>query len=213
MVYRQTDKTRTHKEAIRQRILKVARDAVADGGFAAVHMSSVAAAAGLATGTLYRYFPSRGDLLADVFRLVTKREVEVMSAVSASGDAPALRLAAAVETFARRAMRAPGLAYALIFEPVDPLVDAERLVFRRSYAAILGGLVQEGVASGAFPEQNIPVVANCMVGALAEALVGPLAAKGQGSPEDRDADVQAIVTFCLAAVTQTQTKELTDESP
>ena len=206
MAYRQTDKTRTHKEETRQRILSVARDAVADEGFAAVHMTSVAAAAGLATGTLYRYFPSRGDLLADVFRLVTKREVDVMGAVAASDGTVPLRLAAAVETFARRAMRAPGLAYALIFEPVDPLVDAERLVFRRSYATILGGLVKEGVASGAFPEQNIPVVANCMVGALAEALVGPLAAKGQGSPDDRDADVQAIVTFCLSAVTQSQAR-------
>lgn len=200
MAYRSTDKTRTHKEGVRLTILKAAREAVAGGGFAAVHMSSVARDAGLATGTLYRYFPSRADLLADVFRLVTKREVTVMGAIADSGGSASLRLATAVEIFASRAMRAPGLAYALIFEPVDPAVDTERLVFRRSYATILGGLVEEGVANGEFPAQNIPVVANCIVGALAEALVGPLAANRQEKPADKDAEVQAIVTFCLNAV-------------
>jgi AcrR family transcriptional regulator len=206
MAYRQTDKTRTHKEEIRQRILKVTRDAVADGGFTAVHMSSVAIAAGLATGTLYRHFPSRGDLLADVFRLVTQREVEVMAEVTASDGLASERLAGAIETFARRAMRAPGLAYALIFEPVDPLVDTERLVFRRSYAEILAGVIGKGIASGEFPSQNTDVVANCVVGALAEALVGPLATGQTQNPEET---AQTIVTFCLNAVMHSPTSEVT----
>ena len=37
-------------------------------------------------------------------------------------------------TFARRALRNPRLAWALIAEPVDPLVDAERLAYRERYA-------------------------------------------------------------------------------
>jgi len=200
MAYRQTDKTRTRKEETRLRILAVAREAISEGGFGAVHMSLVAHAAGLATGTIYRYFPSKADLLADVFRLVTQREVDVMSEVAASNGSAPLRLAAAIETFARRAIQAPGLAYALIFEPVDPLVDAERLVFRRSYANIIGSLIDECIETGEFPAQNTAVVANCIVGALAEALVGPLADNRIGKIDDRENAVHTIRTFCLNAV-------------
>lgn len=201
MAYRQTDKTRHHKEETRARILGVARVMIAEGGFAAIHMSSVAAAAGLATGTLYRYFPSKADLLADVFRQVTQREVDVMGAVAASGGPATTRLCAAIETFARRAIRAPGLAYALIFEPVDPMIDVERLLFRQSYADIFAGLIAQGIANNEFPPQNIPVVANCIVGALAEALVGPLVST---QTRNREAAVQGIVAFCLNAVSGPQ---------
>jgi AcrR family transcriptional regulator len=201
MAYRATEKTRKHKEDLQQKILSVARDTVAEGGFAAVHMSSIAAAAGLATGTLYRHFPSKAELLAEVFRRVTKREVLVMSEIAASGGAAAPRLTDALEVFARRALQSPVLAYALIFEPVGTLVDSERLVFRRSYAEVLGRIIEDGITSGEFPAQNTAVVANCMVGALAEALIGPLAADPKTTSGERSADIQAIVSFCLNAVT------------
>jgi AcrR family transcriptional regulator len=206
MAYQQTDKTRRHKEETRLRILYTAREMITEGGFIAVHMSSVAHGAGLATGSLYRYFPCKADLLADVFRLVTQREVKVMAAVAASGGLATIRLAAAIETFARRAMRAPRLAYSLIFEPVDPLVETERLVFRSSYAKIIACLIEEGIASGEFPSQNAAVVANCVVGALAEALVGPLAASQTQNSEET---AQTIVTFCLSAVKHSPTSEVT----
>lgn len=200
MAYRATEKTRRQKEQVQQKILSVARQAVAEGGFAALHMSSIAAAAGLATGTLYRHFPSKADLLAEVFRRVTEREVRVMADIAASGGDPVLRLSDALEVFARRALQAPVLAYALIFEPVDTLVDSERLVFRRSYARVLGRIIDDGIKSGAFPAQNTAVVANCMVGALAEALIGPLVDKTTSSATDRTAEIQTILRFCLNAV-------------
>ena len=39
-------------------------------------------------------------------------------------------------TFAQRALRRPRLAWALIAEPVDPLVDAERLAYRARYSEL-----------------------------------------------------------------------------
>jgi len=200
MAYRQTERVLARKEKTRLLILKAARDAVAEGGFAAVQMSTVAAAAGLATGTLYRYFPSKTDLLTEIFRVVTQWEVDVMGQVAASDGTVRERLQAALEVFSARALQAPRLAYALIFEPVDPAVDAERLVFRRAYAEILGRLVEEGIANREFPKQDTAVVANCIVGALAEALVGPLAPGRSSTPEERQAAIDSIVSFCLNAV-------------
>ncbi len=59
------------------------------------------------------------------------------AAGEAGGSAAAARIAAAVETFARRALRGRRLAWALIAEPVDPAVEAERLVFRRAYRDVV----------------------------------------------------------------------------
>ena len=83
-------------------------------------------------------------------------------------------LAAAVETFARRALRGRRLAWALLAEPVDPAVEVERLAFRRAYAAGFEHVLREGVAAGELAPQNVELTAAALVGALGEALVGPL---------------------------------------
>ena len=48
----------------------------------------------------------------------------------------------------RRAQAAPTLAWSLIAEPVDPAVDAERLVYRQRYAELYQHLLSDGVAQG-----------------------------------------------------------------
>lgn len=50
--------------ARRQRVLQAALQLGADGGYDAVQMRDVAATAGVALGTIYRYFPSKDALLA-----------------------------------------------------------------------------------------------------------------------------------------------------
>jgi AcrR family transcriptional regulator len=45
-------------------ILRAARSVVMDGGFGAVQMNAVAAAADIAVGSIYRYYASRAELCA-----------------------------------------------------------------------------------------------------------------------------------------------------
>jgi hypothetical protein len=113
------------------------------------------------------------------------------------------RIAAAAEAFARRALGAPRLSYALIAEPVDPLVEAERLSFRRGYRDAFATALEEGVANGDLRELDSQVVAAAIVGALAESLVGPLSptSNGQGA-RHHDALVANVVRFCLSAITK-----------
>ena len=117
--------------------------------------------------------------------------------------------AAVVDAFARRALRGGRLAYALLSEPVDPAVEAERLVFRRDYRDLLAGIVAGGVASGELPRQRPEVTAAALVGAIAEALVGPLSraaaddrAGGRRQVTDAEADrlVAELVRFCVTAL-------------
>jgi hypothetical protein len=106
------------------------------------------------------------------------------------------RLAAWVEAFVRRALAAPVRAYALIAEPVDPAVEAERLVFRRAYADLVAAALREGIQRGELRALDVELTAAAIVGALAEALVGPLARR------DREADalVAGLQSFVLSAV-------------
>lgn len=201
MVYRPTEHTQARKAEVRLRILDVTRRLVATGGFGRVQISDVAKAAGIATGTVYRYFPSKPELFAEVFRLAAQREVDhVQDAADAPGPAVA-RLANALTMFTRRAVRGRRLAYSLLAEPIDPAIETERLRFRRSYDALFRRLIGDGIAAGEFLPQDEGVVAAAIVGALAEALVGPLTPDSALDDDAIDRRAQAIIAFCLRALT------------
>jgi AcrR family transcriptional regulator len=200
MVYRATARVVAHKADVRRRILLAARELVADGGFAAASVAAVAERAAVATGSVYRYFPSKGDLLAEVFRLASGREVDRMREVAAAEGTATQRLAAAIRTWATRAIEGRRVAYALIAEPVDPKVEAERLVYRRAYAEVLAELVVAGTESGEFTVADPEVAAAALVGALAEALVGPLAPDDDRLARGSATIINALVDICLRSV-------------
>lgn len=202
MAYRPTERTEARRLAARDRIVRAALELVAHGGYREASVAAVARRAGVATGTVYRHFPGKAELFAEVFRVASRREVDAVRD-AAHADAPAAdRLAVAVETFARRALAGRRLAWALIAEPVDPAVEAERLVFRRAYAEAFADAVRAGVEAGDLPAQDPALTATALVGAIGEALVGPTSPTS--SSTDHDALVEGLVQFCLRAVTATQ---------
>src|SRR3954451_23845364 len=109
MPYRPTPRTEARRTATRDRIVRAALDLVAHGGYREAQVAAVAKRAGVATGTVYRHFPSKAQLLTEVFRVASQREVDAVAAVT--GDTAAEQLAGAVETFARRALRGRRLAW------------------------------------------------------------------------------------------------------
>jgi AcrR family transcriptional regulator len=174
MPYRRTPAVQERLDATRAAIVDSAQALVAEQGYAGCSVASVATGAGVATGTVYRHFPDKGALFAEVFRVATQREVDAVAAAAAKPGTVTERVEACVETFARRALRSPRMAYALIAEPVDPQVEAERLTYRRAYRNIFAALVADAVDAGDLPPQDAQVSAAAVVGAMAEALVVPL---------------------------------------
>jgi AcrR family transcriptional regulator len=196
MPYRPTERTRARLAAARETIVDAAMAQLAEGGYASASVVAVARRAGVATGSVYRHFPSKSDLFAEVFRRASQAEVDLLKGMTVRGEPVAQRLAAWVEAFVRRALAEPVRAYALIAEPVDPVVEAERLVFRRAYADLFAGALRDGASRGELPPHDAELVAAAIVGALAEALVGPLARRDAGA----DALVAGLQTFVLSAV-------------
>jgi len=206
MAYRRTERVQEQLQDKRDRILQAVRAVVGEVGFRGAQVATVARAAGVATGTVYRHFPSKGELFAEALALNASHEIDVMAAVAASEGTAAARLADAVRVFALRAMLARRLAWAMIAEPVDPEVDTARLKYRRAFADVIQGLVEDGVAAAEFPPQNARVSAAGLIGALTEGLIGPLAQDADGPP-DAEALARAITGFCLQAVSARPYKE------
>ncbi len=185
----------------RQRLMRAAQELIEEGGYGAASVAAIADRAGVAAGTLYRHFPSKEELFVEVFRSVCGREEGAMRQAAghmASSPAPE-RLEGVLATFAERALRNPRLAWALIAEPVDPLVDAERLAYRERYAQVIAEALRAGIAAGELPEQNVQLTAAALVGGCGEALVGPLSPVSSQRPSSDDV-VGALRTFVRRAV-------------
>jgi len=188
------------RAVVRENILRATRTLLAGGGFKAAGMADIAAHAGVATGTVYLHFDSRADLFQEIFGLLAHREMSAMADAAGIGADAAVRLTSALDTFIDRAFRGRRLAYALIAEPVDPVIERERLIFHTAYTGVLETVIADGIADGSFRRTDARVAAACILGALVEALVERL---DPDTPADeaRDRIVMAsIVEFCVSGV-------------
>src|SRR3984885_4076830 len=185
----------------RARIMRATRHLIARGGFRAARITTVAAEAGLSTGSIYRYFPSQAQLFIEVLSAAGAHEIELLERITTSAESAPLRLQQAVEAFARRALEGRNLAYAFIAEPIGAQVEVARLRSRRDFSAVFQRLMIAGMRGGDFPPQDAEVAAACIVGAFTEALVGPIAPGSKAaSPRARARLIAAIGRFCVAAV-------------
>ncbi len=200
MAYRRTENVVRRLAAREETILDAAMAAAAEGGMGAVQIAPVAQRAGIAAGTVYRYFPAKTDLVAEMVAAVSARETAAMRAAAQAAPGPLSALAAAVVTFAARALRNRRLAWAVIAEPVDAQVDAVRLDYRKSLIAEIEALINAAIAGGHLPEQDSSLAAPAIVGALLEGLIGPLAPEMSEDPAQERQAVQGITLLALRAL-------------
>ncbi|MGN6869254.1 MAG: TetR/AcrR family transcriptional regulator [Solirubrobacteraceae bacterium] len=180
----------------RERLLASARELIETGGYGSASVVAIAERTGVAAATLYRHFPSKEELFIEVFRDVCGGEERAMrAAADEAGPGAVARLEAVLGTFARRALQNPRLAWALLAEPVDPLVDAERLEYRERYASLIATELRAAIDAGEIPSQDVSFTAAALVGGCGEALVGPLSSAAGG-----DEVVAAIQIFVRRAI-------------
>ena len=197
MSYRRSPLMQERIDDNRERIMRATRELIANGGFRAVSVSAVAKSAGLSTGAIYRYFPSKSRLLVHALTDAVDYEIDLLRRLTQAQTTAAERLRVAVDSFTRRALRGPHLAYAFIAEPIDPDVDAGRIACRVRFGEVFKDVLTDGIAAGEFPAQSVDVSSACIVGAFTEALVGPVSAANQ--PANAEHVIDEIVAFCLRA--------------
>jgi AcrR family transcriptional regulator len=186
----------------RERLLVAARELIEEGGYGSAPVTAIARRAGVAAGTLYRHFPSKVELFLEVFRDVCAGEEQAMVAAADSvgvRTGAVARLEAILATFARRALQNPRLAWALLAEPVDPMVDAERLAYKRRYSDLVARELRAAIDAGEIPPQDVAFTAAALVGGCGEVLVGPLSPVA-GSRPGADDVVIGIQAFTRRAI-------------
>src|SRR5258708_16903647 len=187
-------------EETHKRVLQVARDLIAEGGWAAAQISVIASRSALATGSIYRYFDSKVDLCVQVLAQVSEREAQVVAEiVDTDGDATS-RLGDTVAMFVRRAARKPRLAYALIAEPCEPELDEARLKYRDALAGQFARLIAEGIRRGEFIHMPPHVLSTCLIAAIMEPLITPLARAVTHPMPEIETLAEQVATVCVRIV-------------
>jgi AcrR family transcriptional regulator len=182
--------------ATRARLLDAAMELIGEGGYGSASVVAIAERAGVSAGALYRHFPSKIDLFSELFREVAERELEAMQTAGAESGTYLERLDAVLTTYATRALESPRLNWALVYEPVDPRLDADRLRSRTRYRESMAALIRAAIAAGELPDQDPDTSAAAVVGAMAESLLSPTSRAGGPDPEL----VARVVALCRRAV-------------
>jgi AcrR family transcriptional regulator len=193
----------------RERILRAARELVAENGWQDAQIALIAHRADVATGSVYRHFDSKAHLYAQVLAMVSEREVAVIRAIVESEGPASQRLVDAVFMFSLRAMRGRRLAYALIAEPCEAEIDVARLRYRAQLADVIAKVIREGVKSGEFVDVDPAIAASCVTGAFMEALVGPLAPEAAPDSAAARRVAQSIAALAARMVFRQSAPQLT----
>jgi len=194
MPYRRTENVARRLAARHDAIIAAARQIASEHGMAAVQIASVAERADIATGTVYRYFPAKTDLVAALLREIAVREIGALRRAASDAPGRLSALCAAILTFVARVRRGRRLAFAAIAEPVDAELDGARTAFRKSLAGEFAGLIAAATAEGRLPQQDAALSAAALTGLLIEGSIGPLA------PDETSRDRDLVQSLALAGL-------------
>jgi TetR/AcrR family transcriptional regulator, cholesterol catabolism regulator len=133
----------------RQRILDATLALASKGGYEAVQMRAVADRAGVALGTLYRYFPSKIHLLVSGLAREFERNQEKLDRTPIPGDTPYDRMLYVLGRLTRTMQREPMLTEAMTraFMFADPSAAAEVNTVARLMERMFTGAMHEGEPS------------------------------------------------------------------
>lgn len=159
------------RAAKRRQILSSAIEIFAEQGFFAARTREIAAAAGVAEGTIYLYFDGKDDLLLTAFR---EKVQEFSSSIAPLLADPAPfpeRLARFIEMQFAGIEAQPALATVLLMETRQSSKfygEPVREVLR-TYATAIDELLRRGMQEGALrADLDVPLARRAVVGALEE---------------------------------------------
>lgn len=199
MPYRRTENVERKLAARHEAILKAARALASEGGIGAVQIAPVASRAGIAAGTVYRYFPSKTELVAALAAAQSHVEIAALAKAADAAPGPLSALAAVLTTFGARVLADRRLAFALIAEPVERDLDEVRVGYRKELAGVFEQRIRAALAAGHLPDHDPAITAPALVGALIDGLIGPLAPAVRDAAAARAA-VQTLTLFGLRAL-------------
>jgi AcrR family transcriptional regulator len=135
-----------------QRLIRAALELFSSRGYHDTTTAQIAKKAGVAEGTIYRHFPSKQQLLNELYRAALRWAAKVVedSGGAAGASAPArARLALVAQGLVEGAVRDPAVVKLGLLERHEAVLDDESRKTARDFVAALERLIAEGKAEGA----------------------------------------------------------------
>ncbi|MCL4869339.1 MAG: TetR/AcrR family transcriptional regulator [Anaerolineae bacterium] len=204
MPYRTTDRTRDKKDAKRTAMMQAAVRVFAEKGYHAATVRDIVAAADVAIGTFYFYFPDKETLFVYLYEETADFLLRTVEQGLRRGDSWPGRLAAALQSFVNIATYEPAVVQLLLVGGVGavPALVESRGRFRNELADLWQEALDEAIAAGELRPQNSRLTAQGLAGAFDEIVLHLLSL-----PEPTmvaAAVIQEMTTFALRATGYSQ---------
>ncbi|MEM9513949.1 MAG: TetR/AcrR family transcriptional regulator [Actinomycetota bacterium] len=174
----------------KQQLLDAAAELFADRGYGATRVIDICAAAGVAKGLFYWYFPTKADLFAELVRTMRLRLRRAQGmAMAPEADAPTRIAQGAAESV--RFMAAHAGYFALLdVERADPEIAGVLDEGAGVYFRDVRRLVAEGQAAGTIPDGETDLLTTGVLGA-----VSSFSNSFRNGRIDDSVDVEALADF------------------
>ncbi|MCL2090811.1 MAG: TetR/AcrR family transcriptional regulator [Micrococcales bacterium] len=184
---------REHREQVRCLLFGALSELMKEQGFDAVTLSQVAARAGVGRTAVYNHFPDKEALLVGLVMHETNSWATALEAALVGVDDPVEQLRTYVHA---QLVLKPDYYYAP-GEDLRQLISAQTLVQVRGHVVIveriLRGVLERGIAAGAFPVQDLDVTVRLVLSCLSNRVVSTVG-------HDRSHIVPEVEAFVLRAV-------------
>lgn len=151
-----------------QRLSRAALELFSSRGYHDTTTAQIAKKAGVAEGTIYRHFPSKQQLLNDLYRAALKWAAKTVE--DASGATPRARLTAVAQGLVEGAVRDPAVVKLGLLERHDSVLDDESRRTAREFRMGIERVIAQGKAEGSVRAGAVEVWAGVWLATIGYAL-------------------------------------------
>lgn len=158
-----------HKESRRQEILSAAMEVFIGKGYQLATINDIASQANLSVGALYRYFPTKGEIMVSLVHERLGRAPELFARLTERAGGPWERLERCVELFTTALrVRHPGTGRLLLVTLAEAVQSGEvRNGLQERFGGLreyLAGIIADGISQGLFrPDVDARAVASLLL--------------------------------------------------
>lgn len=151
-----------------QRLSRAALELFSSRGYHDTTTAQIAKKAGVAEGTIYRHFPSKQQLLNDIYRAALRWAAKTVE--DSTGATPRARLTAVAQALVEGAVRDPAVVKVGLLERHDAVLDDESHRTAREFRMGIERVIAQGKAQGTVRAGAVDVWAGVWLAAIGYAL-------------------------------------------
>lgn len=200
MPYRSTDKTRQKKDNKRTAMMQAAVRVFAEKGYHDATVRDVVAAADVAVGTFYFYFPDKETLFVHLYDETADFLVRTLRQAVANRTTLPQQLNMGIQAYVNIAVFEPAVVQLLLVGGVGAVISLQqkRVEFREKLIALWQACLDTALEKGLIAPQNTRRAAEALTGAFDEVILNLLS---HTNPEGEAATaVKELTQFALRAV-------------